>query len=121
MTIEVAVAADNSPSHKTRRRIVGSSLESRNSGVLPVGLLTCASTNRSAFPSSPRTVTHIRPVLHAYSGGAVLEFHQLPKKNTGNLLNESRVTANGRKKQDRLWPKVRSGARILSYPPLLIS
>ena len=79
MVKDVAVAAGNSPSHKTRKRIVGSSLESRNYGVLPVGLLTCASTGRSAFPSVQDSGSH-RPVLHAYSGGAVLDLHQLPNK-----------------------------------------
>jgi len=47
------------------------------SGYSPVGLLTCASTNRSAFPS-PMDSGSLRQVLDAYSGGAVLDSHQLP-------------------------------------------
>jgi len=43
-----------------------------------VGLLTCASSGRSAFPFLNGTVAVFWPVLHAYSGGAVLDFHQLP-------------------------------------------
>ena len=39
------------------------------------------------------TVAYLRPVLDAYSGGAVLDLHQLPKK-TPAVYNEFRVTAN---------------------------
>src|SRR5580698_8204599 len=98
--VNEAAAAGNSPSHKTRKRIVGSSLESRNYGVLPVGLLTCASTNRSAFPSRG-TVAFVRPVLRAYSGGAVLDLHQLPIQHRQSS-NESKITANGEGCQMRL-------------------
>ena len=65
---------------KAKAGISGSSLESRyKSELSPVGLLTCASPGRSAFPSRTGNSGLRGSALHAYSGGAVLDFHQLPK------------------------------------------
>jgi hypothetical protein len=50
------------------------------SGITRAGLLTCASSKVARIPIPWRTVA-LERFLGAYSGGAVLDFHQLPKKN----------------------------------------
>jgi len=52
--------------------------DARNAGIMRAGLLTCASLESARLPIPCGTVVYER-VLGAYSGGAVLDSHQLPK------------------------------------------